>query len=42
MVSQRLLLEAREDERTIIAREIHDGPLQTLMGMVFDIQNLKE
>jgi PAS domain S-box-containing protein len=42
MATQQRLLETREDERIKIAREVHDGPLQTLMGMNFEIHNLKE
>jgi PAS domain S-box-containing protein len=42
MATQQRLLETREDERIKIAREVHDGPLQTLMAMNFDIHNLKE
>jgi signal transduction histidine kinase len=42
MTIQRNLLKTREAERVNIARDIHDGPLQTLMGMIFDIFSLKE
>jgi PAS domain S-box-containing protein len=42
MATQQRLLETRENERTNIAREVHDGPLQTLMAMNFEIHNLKE
>jgi PAS domain S-box-containing protein len=42
MATQQRLLETREDERIKIAREVHDGPLQTLMVMSLEIHNLKE
>jgi two-component system NarL family sensor kinase len=42
MATQQRLMEARENERIKIAREIHDGPLQTFMGLTFDLYNVKE
>ncbi len=35
---QRQIVENREQERQDIAREIHDGPIQTLVGIMFDLQ----
>ncbi|MCL4559969.1 MAG: MEDS domain-containing protein [Chloroflexi bacterium] len=35
---QRLLIEQREQERLQIARDLHDGPLQQLIGVSFDLQ----
>ncbi len=40
-VKQRLI-EQREQERQGIAREIHDGPIQTLASTAFNIQIMKE
>lgn len=42
MATQQRLLETREDERAKIARDIHDGPLQTLVGMTINLQILIE
>jgi signal transduction histidine kinase len=42
MATQQRLMEIREKERIKIAREIHDGPLQTFMGITFDLYNMKE
>jgi PAS domain S-box-containing protein len=42
MATQRRLLETRDNERVKIARDIHDGPIQTLVGTIFDIHNLNE
>jgi signal transduction histidine kinase/DNA-binding response OmpR family regulator len=39
---QRRLLENREKERQDIARDIHDGPIQTLVGAIFNAQFAKE
>jgi two-component system, NarL family, sensor histidine kinase DegS len=42
MEVQRRLLEHREMERQEIAREIHDGPIQSLVSTIFEIQFVKE
>jgi signal transduction histidine kinase len=42
MATQQRLMQTRENERIKIAREIHDGPLQTFMGLTFDLYNVKE
>lgn len=42
METQRRLMEQREQERQGIARDIHDGPIQTLAGTSFNVQILKE
>lgn len=42
MEVQRRLLEYREQERQLIARELHDGPVQDLAGLLFNIQFAKE
>ena len=39
---QRRLLEYREKERQEIARDLHDGPVQDLSGLIFNIQFTKE
>ncbi len=39
---QRRLLEYREQERQMIARDLHDGPIQDLTSMLFNIQFAKE
>ena len=39
---QRRLIENRENERREIARDIHDGPIQTLVSNIFNIQMAKE
>ncbi len=39
---QRQLNEYREKERQEIARNIHDGPIQTLAGLLFDIKLVRE
>lgn len=39
---QRRLMEQREKDRQSIAREIHDGPVQTLSGIGFHLQYLKD
>jgi signal transduction histidine kinase len=39
---QRRLQEYRERERREIARDIHDGPIQTLMSVLIDLQLTKE
>lgn len=36
------LTEQRELERQSIAREIHDGPIQTLSSLLFNLQSLRE
>ncbi|MCB1033026.1 MAG: hypothetical protein KDD47_04230, partial [Acidobacteria bacterium] len=38
MEIRRRLLEAREQERTRVAREVHDGPLQDLYGLTLELQ----
>lgn len=35
---QRQILKHREDERQQIARDLHDGPIQDLMGLLFSVQ----
>ncbi len=40
--AQRRLLDQREQERLQIARDLHDGPIQDLLGVVYEIQNMKE
>ena len=42
MEVQRRLLEYREKERQEIARDLHDGPVQDLSGLIFSIQYTKE
>lgn len=42
IAAQRHLLDVREDERINIAREIHDGPLQTLMGIILTTNMLEQ
>lgn len=39
---QRRLMEQREQERLVIARDLHDGPLQTLSSTIFHLQMVKE
>ena len=39
---QRRLMEYREKERQEIARDIHDGPIQTLVSTLFNLQVSKE
>ncbi|HZW05125.1 MAG TPA: PAS domain-containing protein [Anaerolineaceae bacterium] len=39
--TQRRLMELREEERKGIAREIHDGPIQTLVATLFNLQMAK-
>lgn len=34
---QRMLIQEREDERIKIARELHDGPLQHLVGLEYEL-----
>ncbi len=41
-IVQRKLLENREKERQILARELHDGPIQLLSSTLFNLQILKE
>jgi PAS domain S-box-containing protein len=36
------LLEYRERERQSIARDLHDGPIQDMSGLLFNVQTLKE
>lgn len=36
---QHLLLDQTEKERQRISRDLHDGPLQDLIGITFDLQN---
>jgi PAS domain S-box-containing protein len=40
--TQRRLLEYRDQERQAIARDLHDGPVQDLSGLLFNIQFTKE
>ena len=42
MEVHRRLMEHREQERQGIARELHDGPIQTLSSSAFNIQFIKE
>ncbi len=42
IATQRHLLATRENERLTIAREIHDGPIQTIVSTMFHVQNIKE
>jgi PAS domain S-box-containing protein len=42
MEVQRRLMEQREQDRQSIAREIHDGPIQTLASTTFNLQYLKD
>ena len=37
---QHHLLDQREQERQQIARDLHDGPIQDLMGLIFSIQGM--
>jgi PAS domain S-box-containing protein len=37
---QRRLLEQREQERLQIARELHDGPMQEILGAIYAIQGM--
>ncbi len=39
--TQRRLSESREDERTALARDLHDGPLQELIGVRFLLTSMK-
>ena len=39
---QRRLMELRESERQGIARDLHDGPIQTLSSAAFNVQIVKE
>lgn len=39
---QHRLVEQREQERQMIARDIHDGPIQSLVSTIFNIQMTKE
>jgi PAS domain S-box-containing protein len=39
---QRRLMEQREQDRSAIARELHDGPIQSLSAVLFQLQNAKE
>lgn len=38
---QRRLIQFREDERLHLAQDLHDGPLQDLVGITFVLQSLK-
>ena len=40
MMIQRRLMDYGEKERVAIAREIHDGPIQTLVGMLFAMHGI--
>ena len=42
MEVQRRLLTQRETERVQIARDLHDGPIQDLIGLRFSIQSVRE
>jgi PAS domain S-box-containing protein len=42
MEVQRRLTEHRERERQAIARELHDGPVQSLSSLIFGIQYIKD
>ncbi len=39
---QRRLMEFREQERQEIARELHDGPIQTLVSVLFHLQMVRD
>ncbi len=39
---QRHLMQSREKERLRIAQDLHDGPLQSLVGMTFEVKGLLE
>ncbi len=39
---QRRLMDQREQERQAIARDLHDGPVQTLSSTIFHLQMVKE
>jgi PAS domain S-box-containing protein len=39
---QKRLMEQREQERSMIARDIHDGPLQTLASTTFQLKLIKQ
>ncbi len=39
---QRRLLEYREQERQVLARDLHDGPVQNMSSLLFNVQYLKE
>ena len=41
LAAQRQLLETREEERVKLARDLHDGPIQTVVSTIFDIQMMK-
>ena len=38
---QRMLVEQREQERLQIARDLHDGPIQELIGLMFTLQTAR-
>ena len=42
MEIQRRLLDYREQERQVLARDLHDGPVQNMSSLLFNIQILKE
>ncbi len=39
---QRRLMEGREDERTALAQDLHDGPVQELYGLTYNLKALSE
>jgi PAS domain S-box-containing protein len=41
MATQRRLMKAREEERANIARDLHDGPIQTLIATIFELHELR-
>lgn len=42
MAAQSQLLETREKERMKLARDIHDGPIQSIVGAIFHVQDVKD
>lgn len=42
LAAQSQLLETREKERVKISRDIHDGPIQSIIGAIFHVQDLKD
>lgn len=42
MEVQQRLLEQREQERLMIARDLHDGPVQDLLGIIYTLQDIRD